>query len=85
MAKSKQTGAKAASNASKTLRDPETGTDSKSGAGSAMSQRRAPGKETSSDAASSASDTLRDGRTNESSKSAAGSAMSQKERGKKAR
>ena len=79
MADNKQTGSKAASNASKTLRDPATGDDSKSAAGSALSQSDAKDKETSSEAASSASDTLRDGRTNESSKSAAGSALSQRE------
>lgn len=78
MTKGKQTGPKAASNASETLRSGATGDDSKSAAGSAMSQRRAPEKETSEKAAGSASDTLRDGRTNKSSKSAAGSAMSQK-------
>ena len=78
MSKSKETGSKAATSASKTLRDDSTGKDSKSGAGSAMSQAHAPGKETSSKAASSASDTLRDGRTNSSSKSASGSALSQK-------
>jgi hypothetical protein len=78
MVHSKETGPKAASNASKTLRDDETGRDSKSAAGSAMSQSKAPQKETSSKAAGSASDTLRDGRTNHPSKSAAGSALSQK-------
>jgi hypothetical protein len=78
MSKGKQTGAKAASNASETLRDKATGDESKSAAGSAMSQRHAPGKETSPKAAGQASDTLRDGRTSKSSKSAAGSAMSQK-------
>ena len=85
MARSKQTGAKAASNASKTLRDTATGSESKSGAGSAMSQRHAPGKKTSSRAASKASDTLRDGRTNKISKSASGSAMSQRESTKRSR
>ena len=85
MPKGKETGSKAASNASKTLRDDATGEDSKSGAGSSLSQRKAPGKETSVPAASSASDTLRDGRTNRTSKSASGSALAQKESGKKSR
>ena len=76
---SEQTGKKAASNASKTLRDDSTGDDSKSGAGSAMSQAVSPNKETSEKAASSASDVLRDGRTNDASKSASGSALTQKE------
>ena len=80
MTRVKQTGAKSASDASKTLRDGSTGSDSKSAGGSALSQRKAPGKETSSKAAGSASDTLRDGRTNRSSKGAAGSALSQKPR-----
>ncbi len=77
---SEQTGKKAASNASKTMRDKSTGGDSKSGAGSALSQTGAPGKETSGKAASSASDVLRDGRTNSSSKSASGSALTQKKK-----
>lgn len=76
---SEQTGQKAASNASTTLRDESTGDDSKSGAGSAMSQAGSPNKETSERTASSASDVLRDGRTNNASKSASGSALTQKE------
>jgi hypothetical protein len=83
MTRSKQTGSKAGSAASKTLRDSSTGDDSKSAGGSALSQRKAPGKETSADAAASASDTLRDGRTNRSSKTSAGSALSQKPSSKK--
>jgi hypothetical protein len=83
MSDSKQTGAKAASNASKTLRDHSTGDDSKSGAGSALSQTHAPGRETSDAAASSASETLSDGRTSATSKSASGSALAQKSGGKK--
>ena len=79
MSKGKETGAQAASNASKTLTDESTGPDSKSGAGSAMSQTHAPEKETSESAAGKASDVLRDGRTNKPSKSASGSALSQKE------
>lgn len=77
---SEETGKTAASNASKTMRDKSTGSDSKSGAASALSQTGAPGKETSQKAASSASDVLRDGRTSSSSKSAAGSALAQKKK-----
>jgi hypothetical protein len=80
MSKGKQTGVRAASNASKTLRNKSTGADSKSGAGSAMSQTHAPGKETSKGSAGKASDVLRDARTSNTSKSASGSALSQKER-----
>ena len=74
-----QTGRDAATNASRTLRDESTSDKSKSAAGSALSQRDAPGKETSEQAASNASDVLRDGRTSSSSKSASGSALTQKE------
>ena len=83
MPKEKQTGKKAATSASKTLQDELTGKDSKSGAGSAMSQRKAPEKKTSEATAESASDVLNDGRTNKDSKTASGSAMSQKEGAKK--
>lgn len=76
---SEQTGKEAASNASKTLRDESTGDDSKSAAGSALSQAGSDNRETSDEAASSASDVLRDGRTSDASKSAAGSALTQKE------
>lgn len=79
MAKSKQTSKKAASSASKTLKDKSTGDDSKSGAGSALSQRKSPEKKTSESAAKSASKVLEDGRTSNNSKTAAGSALSQRE------
>jgi hypothetical protein len=78
----KETGRKAASQSSKVMRDDSTSTKSKSAAGSAMSQRKAPSKDTSARAASKASSTLRDGRTGERSKSAAGSSLSQKRRGR---
>ncbi len=78
MAKRKVTGKKAASQASKMLRAKSTGSTSKTSAGSALSQRKAPKKVTSRTAASSASKVLQDGRTSVSSKSAAGSALSQK-------
>ncbi|HEC27155.1 MAG TPA: hypothetical protein ENI67_07080 [Gammaproteobacteria bacterium] len=80
MANKRVTGRKAASSASKTLTSKSTGGKSKTAAGSALSQRKAPKKQTSSRAASAASKTLRDGRTSKPSKSAAGSALSQKTR-----
>jgi hypothetical protein len=76
----KQTGRKAASNASSTLRSGSTATKSKSAAGSALTQRKAPKRETTAKAAKKASATLRDGRTAAKSKSAAGSALSQRAR-----
>lgn len=78
----KETGRKAASRSSNVMRDPSTSTKSKSAAGSAMSQRKAPSKDTTAGAARKASSTLRDGRTSERSKSAAGSSLSQKRRGR---
>lgn len=78
MAANKRTEPEAASNASSTLRNQETGKNSKSAAGSALSQAHGSGKETSAKSAASASETLRDGRTSKTSKSAAGSALSQK-------
>lgn len=81
----KVTSSKAASSASKTLSSGDTGSMSKSAAGSALSQRETKStKDTGSKAASSASKTLSDGRTASDSKSAAGSALSQKSgKGKK--
>jgi len=79
MTKGKTTGRKAASNASKTLTDDSTGGKSKTSAGSALSQTKAPNKTTSKQAAHSASKVVSDGRTSKASKSAAGSALSQKE------
>jgi hypothetical protein len=73
----KVTGKKAASNASSTLRSGTTAAKSKSAAGSALSQRKAPKKQTSAAAARKASATLRDGQSGAKSKSAAGSALSQ--------
>lgn len=82
MTKSKTTGRKAATNASKTLTNESTGSKSKASAGSALSQTDAPNKTTSKAAAHSASKVVSDGRTSKTSKSAAGSALSQKEGGK---
>lgn len=78
MVNKKETGEKAASNASKTLKSKSTGKASKAAAGSALAQTAAPNKQTSSGAAHAASKTLRDGRTSKASKSAAGSALAQK-------
>jgi transcriptional regulator with XRE-family HTH domain len=78
MAHKKTTGSKAASKASRTLRDESTSRTSKAAAGSALSQTRTPKKTTSGKAASAASKTLRDGRTSKTSKTAAGSALSQR-------
>ena len=75
MANKKVTGKKAASSASKTLKSGSTGKASKTAAGSALSQTKAPKKQTSAKAASAASKTLRDRRTSKTSKSAAGSAL----------
>ena len=77
----KQTGKKAASNASDVLQDGRTGDDSQSAAGSALSQAGKGGKnkQTGDKAASAASDVLQDDSTSKKSKSAAGSALSQSE------
>ena len=70
MANKKVTGKKAGTKASKTLKSKATGKSSKSAAGSALSQRKAPKKQTSKKAATAASKTLRNGRTSKSSKTA---------------
>ncbi|HEX8432465.1 MAG TPA: hypothetical protein VF625_14340 [Longimicrobium sp.] len=76
----KHTGKEAAANASDVLRDGRTSSDSKTSAGSALSQAdKSSDKSTSEAAAKSASDVLQDDQTGEKSKSAAGSALSQKE------
>ena len=79
----KVTGKKAATSASKTLKDKRTSKFSKTAAGSALSQRRAPKKTTSKKAATSASKTLRNKSTSKKSKTAAGSALSQKPKRRK--
>lgn len=78
MTKPKTTGKKAAKAASKTLKSTSTGAKSKTGAGSALAQTKAPEKTTSTAAAKSSSSVLQDGRTSKTSKSPAGSALSQK-------
>lgn len=74
----KVTGKKAATDASKTLKSESTSRKSKTAAGSALSQTKAPKKETTVKAARAASSVLSDGRTSRSSKAAAGSALSQR-------
>ena len=77
---SKHTGEQAASNASSVLTDGRTGDDSKSAAGSALSQAdESSEKSTGDSAAQSASEVLQDDSTSTKSKSAAGSALSQTE------
>jgi len=78
MAKNKVTRSRAATNASATLRNEETGRDSKTAAGSTLAQTHEPKKATSDSAAKAASKVLRDGRTSKASKSAAASALAQK-------
>jgi hypothetical protein len=78
MTKSKVTSKEAATSASKTLTSNSTGKNSKTVAGSALSQKGAPQKVTSANAASAASKVLTDGRTSKTSKSAAGSALAQR-------
>lgn len=80
MTRSKVTGKAAARSASKILRDGRTSKDSKSSAGSALSQRKAPNKTTSRRVASQASRVLNDKSKGKHSKKVAGSALSQKKR-----
>ncbi len=79
----KSTSKEVATKASEALQSDDTGENTKSSAGSALSQRNAPNKSTSEDAAESASHVLKDGTTADDSKSVAGSALSQKESSKK--
>ncbi len=83
MSKKEVTSKPAAKSASSTLKSSDTGKASKSAAGSALSQHKAPAKQTSPAAATAASKTLGDGRTAKDSKSAAGSALTQKPSKKK--
>lgn len=82
MGKTKVTGPRAAKSASSVLRSKSTGAKSKTAAGSALSQTKAPSKVSSKNSASAASSVLRDGRTNKASKSAAGSTLSQRQKRK---
>ena len=78
MARNKeQTGKKAATAASKSLRSPKTSSAAKSAAGSALAQHKTP-KETSAAAASKAGKTLANPKAPKAAKSAAASALTQR-------
>jgi len=80
----KQTSDKAASAASKTLRDGRTSSDSKSAGGSALSQAdKKSNKTTGEAAAKKASKVLQSGDTGKTSKTAAASALAKKKTSKK--
>jgi len=66
--------------AAKVLENPSSGKSSRTAAGSALTQSKAPSERTSAHAASAASQVLRDGRTSDASKTAAGSALSQRKK-----
>jgi len=72
------TGKKAATAASKVLRNPNASKAAKSAAGSALSQTKSPPKVTSKKATTAASKTLRNKSTSKTSKTAAGSALTQR-------
>jgi hypothetical protein len=74
------TSPKAAKAASKVLDNPSSGRASKTAAGSALTQSKAPRETTSPRAASAASKVLQDGRTSKASKTAAASALAQAKR-----
>lgn len=74
----KKTSPEAAKAAGKVLASPSTGKNSKTAAGSALTQTDRGAEKTSPRAATAASKVLRDGRTSKDSKTAAGSALSQK-------
>ncbi len=80
MAKSEKTGSKAASNAGRVLRDPDSSPAEKSAAGSALTQISSDGgadEQTGKEAASAAARVLRDRDSSLAAKSAAGSALTQ--------
>jgi hypothetical protein len=77
------TSKKSATAASKVLRSPSSNKASKSAAGSALSQTKAPAKVTSGKAATAASKTLRSSGSSKSAKTSAGSALTQKPNKKK--
>jgi hypothetical protein len=70
----------AARSASRVLDSSSSGRNSRTAAGSALTQSKAPRERTSANAASAASQVLRDGRTSADSKAAAGSALSQRKK-----
>ena len=74
------TGPKAAKAAARVLDNPSSGKASKTAAGSALTQSKAPKERTSAPAAKAASQVLRDGRTSAASKTAAASALSQRKK-----
>jgi len=76
--KTEVTGKKAATAASKVLRNPDSSKTAKSAAGSALSQTKSPSKVTSMNAATAASKTLSNKSTSKTSKTAAGSALTQR-------
>lgn len=76
----KGTGPKAAKAAASVLASNSTGRNSRTAAGSALTQSRTNSERTSARAASAASQVLRDGRTSAASKSAAGSALAQRKK-----
>lgn len=79
MAQNKEvTGKRAATAASNVLRNPSATKSVKSAAGSALSQRKAPGKVTSSTSATAASKVLRNPGTSKAAKTASGSALTQR-------
>ncbi len=78
MAKSRVTGKRAATVASRTLTSLAASAKLKTAGGSALSQRKARPKSTSKRVATAASKVLSDGWTSKASKSAAGSALSQR-------
>ncbi len=80
---SKHTGKKAAGDSSNVLKDGRTADDSKSAAGSALSQADKKTNKTTGDAAAEkSSKVLQDENTGDKSKTAAGSALSQTENSK---
>jgi hypothetical protein len=78
----KGTSPRAARAAAKVLDNPSSGKASKTAAGSALTQSKAPRETTSPRAAKAASQVLRDGRTSKASKTAAASALAQARRKK---
>lgn len=72
------TGKRAASAASKVLRDPNASKSAKSAAGSALSQRKAPAKVTSRVSATAASKVLTRTSSSKAAKTASGSALTQR-------
>lgn len=77
------TGKKAASAASKILRNPNSSKTAKSAAGSALSQSQTPAKVTSASAATAASKVLRKPGSSKPAKTASGSALTQRPNKKK--